>query len=165
LARQRAVLPGAGRAGRGRRSWPVGAIQRPQRTLAWPWQRHMRLEQRAQSAHVEGAVGQRVTRAGPAAAETRAQTEPYQRPPLRGSQHGIYQLEQAILAEAQVVVQLLTEGAKSCQQLGICHNPKRGTFAPKPEAPDAPGPLLCPISKVLTRQIVVVEHAFMPRRQ
>src|SRR5207245_1939595 len=64
-----------------------------------------------------------------------------------GGQHGIYQLEQAILAQALVVVQLLTEGAKSCQQLGICHNPKRVTFAPKPEAPDAPWPLLCPISK------------------
>ena len=108
----------------------------------------MRLEQRAQPAHVEGAVGQRVTRAGPAAAETRAQAQPYQRPPLRGSQHRINEFEQAILAEAQVVVQLLTEGAKSCQQLRICHNPKRGTFAPKPEAPDAPGPLLCPISNV-----------------
>src|SRR2546426_8564078 len=111
----------------------------------------MGLEQRAQPAHVEGAVGQRVTGAGRAAAETRAQAQPDQRPPLRGGQHGIYQLEQAILAEAQVVVQLLTEGAKSCQQLGICHNPKRGTFAPKPEAPDAPGPLLCPISNEITK--------------
>jgi len=72
--------------------------------------------------------------------------EPHQGPPLRGGQHGINEFEQAILAEAQVVVQLPAEGAERRQQLGIYHNPEDGTFTAKPEAPAAPGPLLCPIS-------------------
>jgi len=78
----------------------------------------MRLKQRAQPAYVDGAVGQRITRARPAAAETRAQAQPDQRPPLRATQHRIGELD----------------GAEARQQLRIDHKPKRDTFTPKPEA-------------------------------
>src|SRR5438067_682405 len=123
FAGQGTVLPGTRRTGGRRRSRPVRAIHRPQRTLAWSGQRHLCLKQRPQGLHVEAAVGQRVTGTRPTATETRAQTEAHQRPPLWGGQHGIHQLEQAILAQTQGIVELPAERAKSRHQLRIDHNP------------------------------------------
>ena len=55
--------------------------------------------------------GQRVVRARPASPKSSCQAEPDERATLGRRQRGIHQLKQAILAEAQVVVERLTEVA------------------------------------------------------
>jgi hypothetical protein len=66
-------------------------------------------------------IGQRIAGARPASSECRCQTEPDQRAALGCRQRGIHQLEQAILAEAQVVVERLTEVAEPLPSIGFEH--------------------------------------------
>jgi hypothetical protein len=68
-------------------------------------------EQCPYGVHVEAAVSQPITGTRPATAETWAQTEPHQRSPFWRAEHRIHQFEQAILAQAQGLVQLLAEEA------------------------------------------------------
>ena len=158
FARQRTVLPGTCRTGGCGRSRPMCAIHRPQRTLAWSRQWDIRLKQRPQSAHVEAAVGQRVTGTRPTATETRAQTESNQRPPLWGGQHGIHQLEQAILAQAQGTVELPAEGAKSRHQLRIDHNPSLAALLSNRKPPMLLG--LCFVQSPNSKQNVFRRSAY-----
>ena len=105
------------------------------------------MEQRPQRADVDRAVAQRVAGAPPARAEAQTQDEAHQGAPLRRSQDRIGQLEQAILAPAQVVVQLLAEVAERRQYFGIKQNPERGTIATRQKPPTSPWAFVGPNSK------------------
>src|SRR5262249_14364896 len=72
--------------------------------------------------------------------EVRAQTMPYQRRRSGGRQYGVYQFKQAILAKAQVVVQLLAEVAERCQSLRFRHTPSLTRFPLYRKTPRQSGP-------------------------
>src|SRR5262249_22908375 len=81
-----------------------------------------------------------VARAWPLSAEARAQAMPYQGCRSGRGQHGIEQFEQAILTEAQVVVQLLAKLAERCQHLRFEHTPSLTRFPLFRKSPCRPGP-------------------------
>src|SRR5207249_5499843 len=87
-------------------------------------------EQLAQRRHVDRPICERVAGARPQTTECGRQAEPYQRAALRRRQHCIHQLEEAILTEAQVVVELLTEMAELLPCVGFQHTPSLARCSP-----------------------------------
>src|SRR5262249_30998452 len=81
-----------------------------------------------------------VARAWPLSAEARAQAMPYQGCRSGRGQHGIEKFEQAILTEAQVVVQLLAKLVERCQHLRFEHTPSLTRFPLFRKSPCRPGP-------------------------
>ena len=99
------------------------AVQGPQRPFPTDRWREVRLKDAAQSGHVHRAVGQRIARARPPSTKGGTETEPNQWTAFAGSQDGIGQLEQTILAVAQAGVPLLAEVTHRRQRLGKQHLP------------------------------------------
>src|SRR5262249_38662528 len=140
LAGHGPILPCAVRAGRRCWSRPRRAVHSPYLTVGGGRQRQRLNEQAPHRGHVQRAIRERVTRAWPLTAEVRAQTMPYQRRRSGGRQYGVYQFKQAILAKAQVVVQLLAEVAERCQSLRFRHTPSLTHFPLYRKSPRQSGP-------------------------
>ena len=86
---------------------------------------------------IDEAVRQRIACARPLTTERRGKTEPHQRAALRRCQRPIHQLKQAILAKAQVGIELLTEGSQIGQSRGFEHPASFAPAAPSPVVPFA----------------------------
>src|SRR5207245_8655162 len=92
--------------------------------------------------HVDRPIRERVAGTRPEMTERGRQAEPYQRAPVGRRQDCIHQLEQAILTEAQAVVELLTEADKRRQFFGFEHTPSLTRFSQTGRPSDPLGPFL-----------------------
>ena len=146
-ASQRPVRPCAFGAGACRWAWPVGAVDHPQRPAVDQGRVRQRPgKQVAQRRHFHRAICQRVAGARPEPAENGRQAEPHQRAALGCRQDGIHQLEQAILTEAQVVVELLPKAEERRPSFGFVHTPSLARFHRNRKTLRPPGPVCYPKS-------------------
>jgi hypothetical protein len=139
-----AVFPGAVSARACRRTVPVRAVNHPQ----WTTVDDRRVCQRApeqlrQLRATNRPIRQRVAGARPTSAESCCQAKPHQRTAVGRRQRGIHQLEQAFLAEAQVVVERLTEVAERFPSVGFQHTPSLTRYSLDQKTLRSPGPLCC----------------------
>jgi hypothetical protein len=66
-----------------------------------------------------------------------------QRVALGRGEHRVQQFEEAILTQAQVVVQRLTEVTQPLPRIGFLHTPSLARFSPNRKTLRLPGPVRC----------------------